>query len=110
MVRIAPPDAALAALSHPIRRRLVDRLTRGPARVTELATPFEMSLNGVSKHLKVLEAAGLVRRTRVGREHLLQLDARPLEAIHNWSGQYEKFWTKKLDALAQHLRDREDKS
>jgi len=104
-------DRAFAALAHPARRRIVDRLTRGPARVTELAAPFDMSLNGVSKHLKVLEGAGLVTRTRSGREHLLALKPEPLKEIHAWSGRFERFWSERLNALEEHLlKDKENRS
>ena len=65
----------LVAISDPTRRAILDRLTRGPARVTDLAEPFEMSLAAVSKHVRVLERAGLVRRARRGREHTLTLEA-----------------------------------
>jgi len=95
-----PLDAALYAVSDPTRRRIVERLMRGPARVTDLAAPFSMSLNGVSKHLKVLESAGLVRRQCVGREHRLSLRPQPIKRIQAWSSQFERFWTERLDALA----------
>ena len=92
-------DLAFAALSDPTRRRIVAKLTRGEIRVTDLALPFDMSLNAVSKHIKVLEGAGLVRRTRVGREHYLRLRAQPLREVARWTSQYERFWTQRLDAL-----------
>ena len=96
-------DLAFAALSDPTRRRIVARLTRGEIRVTDLAQPFAMSLNAVSKHVKMLERAGLVRRTRVGREHYLRLRARPLRQVQDWVSQYERFWNQRLDALAEFL-------
>ena|SRR6188768_10751 len=98
-------DLAFAALADPTRRAIVQRLTRGHARVTDLAGPFDMSLNAVSKHLKVLERAGLVRRERTGREHYLRLRAAPLRDVARWAGKFEQFWTDKLDALAAHLED-----
>ncbi|HET7842868.1 MAG TPA: metalloregulator ArsR/SmtB family transcription factor [Xanthomonadales bacterium] len=98
-------DLAFAALADPTRRAIVQRLTRGHARVTDLAGPFDMSLNAVSKHLKVLERAGLVRRERAGREHYLTLRAAPLRDVARWAGRFEKFWSDKLDALAAHLED-----
>jgi DNA-binding transcriptional ArsR family regulator len=85
-------DHALAAISDPTRRAILDRLTRGPARVTEVAEPFEMSLAAVSKHVRALERAGLVRRVRRGREHTLTLDARPLRRVAQWMSRYERFW------------------
>ena len=96
-------DLAFAALSDPTRRRIVARLTRGEIRVTDLAQPFAMSLNAVSKHVKMLERAGLVRRTRVGREHYLRLRATPLRDVARWTAQYERFWNQRLDALGQFL-------
>ena len=77
-------DETLAALADPTRRSLLERLARGEVRVTDLARPFGMSLNAVSKHLRVLEAAGLVHRRRVGREHRLSLDRAPLETAAGW--------------------------
>jgi DNA-binding transcriptional ArsR family regulator len=89
----------LSALADPTRRAILDRLARGPARVTDVAAPFAMSLNAVSKHVKVLEIAGLVRRSRQGREHTLELNAEPLEDVSRWANRYARFWTEKLDRL-----------
>jgi DNA-binding transcriptional ArsR family regulator len=72
-------DHTLMALADPTRRAILQRLTRGDARVTELAKPFSMSLNSVSKHIRVLERARLVRRQRVGREHVLSFNRKPLD-------------------------------
>lgn len=96
-------DLAFAALADPTRRRIVARLARGHTRVTDLALPFEMSLNAVSKHLKVLERAGLVKRERLGREHYLRLRAAPLRDVVRWASQYERFWNQRLDALGEFL-------
>jgi len=74
-------DDVLVAISDPTRRAILDRLSRGPARVTDVAEPFAISLAAVSKHVRVLERAGLVRRARAGREHALALDARPLRQV-----------------------------
>jgi DNA-binding transcriptional ArsR family regulator len=92
-------DHVLAALSDPTRRAILARLTRGPARVTDVAEPFEMSLAAVSKHVRTLERAGLVRRARRGREHTLTLDARPLRRVVRWTSRYERFWNERLDRL-----------
>ncbi len=92
-------DAVLSAAADPTRRALLDRLARGPARVTDVAAPFSMSLAAVSKHVKVLEGAGLVRRVRRGREHTLELHAAPLRRVARWVSRYERFWTERLDAL-----------
>jgi DNA-binding transcriptional ArsR family regulator len=89
----------LAAISDPTRRAIIARLARGPARVTDVAAPFRMSLNAVSKHVKVLEGAGVVRRARFGREHRLALDAEPLREIARWAHRYERFWGERLDRL-----------
>jgi DNA-binding transcriptional ArsR family regulator len=100
-------DLAFAALADPTRRRIVARLTRGEIRVTDLASPFRMSLNAVSKHVKVLERAGLVRRERIGREHYLRLRATPLREVVRWTSQYERFWNQRLDALDEFLANEE---
>ena len=92
-------DHVLAAVSDPTRRAILQRLTRGPARITDLAEPFDMSLAAVSKHVRTLERGGLVRRTRRGREHTLTLDARPLRQIVRWTVRYEQFWNEHLDRL-----------
>ena len=89
----------LAAISDPTRRAILDRLARGPARVTDVAEPFDMSLAAVSKHVRMLERAGLVRRARRGREHTLTLDARPLRRVVRWTSRYERFWNERLDRL-----------
>lgn len=88
-----------AALADPTRRAILHRLTRGEARVTDLARPFEMSLNAVSKHIRLLERARLVRRRRVGREHLLSLNPEPLEKAATWMVEQRAFWTARLAAL-----------
>ena len=106
----APPhlDATLVALADPTRRAILQRLSRGEARVTELARPFDISLNAVSKHIRVLERAHLVRRRRAGREHLLSLDPAPLDAATRWMETQRAAWTARLDALAA-LLDEEDR-
>ena len=88
-----------AAIADPTRRAILARLTRGPARITDVAEPFEMSLAAVSKHVRRLERAGLVRRARRGREHTLTLDARPLRQVVRWTLRYERFWNERLDRL-----------
>lgn len=94
----------LTALGDPTRRALLHQLAGGPARVTELARPFAMSLAAVSKHIKVLEQAGLVTRTRAGRSHNIALDAAPLREVSRWAGQFERFWNQRLDRLEAHFR------
>ena len=93
-------SSTLLAISDPTRRAIVERLARGPARISDVAEPFPMSLAAVSKHVKVLEAAGLVRRTRQGREHTLELDGAPLRAITEWTA---RFWNAHVDRLEAYL-------
>ncbi|MFI4973993.1 MAG: ArsR/SmtB family transcription factor [Caulobacterales bacterium] len=92
-------DDTLLALADPTRRAILGRLARGEARVTELARPFAISLNSVSKHIRVLERARLVRRRRAGREHLLSLDTRPLDEAADWLAVHRAQWTASLAAL-----------
>jgi DNA-binding transcriptional ArsR family regulator len=93
----------LDAISHPSRRAILTRLSRGPARVTEIAEPFDMSLNAVSKHLKVLEAAGLIYRDRQGRDHVMELRPAPLRSVSQWLHPYERYWSQQLDRLEDHF-------
>ena len=93
----------LGAIADPTRRAILNRLARGPARITDVAAPFDMSLAAVSKHVQTLERAGLVRRTRQGREHTLTLDARPLRRVTRWTSRYERFWNERLDRLEQYF-------
>ena len=98
-------DKTFAALSDPTRRAILSRLTQGTATVTELAEPFAMSLPAVSKHLTVLEKAGLLTRQRQGRTHYLTLNATPLQEAAHWIRLYEQFWEGQLDALANFLEE-----
>jgi|SRR5262245_43624843 DNA-binding transcriptional ArsR family regulator len=102
-------DRTMTALADPTRRAILRRLTRGEARVTELAAPFAMSLNAVSKHILMLERAGLVRRRRVWREHLLTLDTRPLDEVAAWIESTRVYWNSRLDALGA-LLEAEDRA
>ena len=92
-------DTVFAALGDPTRRLILRRLCVGPASVTELAAPLDMSLNAVSKHLKVLENSGLVRREVEGRTHHIFLNAAPLEAAERWVNHYRQYWEARLDSL-----------
>lgn len=98
-----PLDATLLALADPTRRALVERLRRGPARVTDLAAPFRISLNAVSKHIRVLERAKLVKRRVRGREHVLTFNPKPLAEAEAWISAQRAFWDAELDDLAQRL-------
>ncbi len=106
MVEQRPPelDAIFHALGDATRRRMLGDLVLGPRTVGELASPFAMSLAAASKHIKALEAAGLIRREVRGRMHLCHLEPRPLASAHEWLGVYERFWTDRLDALDRLLR------
>src|SRR5438309_9704125 len=96
-------DRTFAALADPTRRRILAHLARGDRRVTDLARPHDMSLPAVSKHLRVLEKAGLLRRRRHGRVHEMQLDAKPLKKAAQWVDEYRRFWEGSLDRLAAYL-------
>ncbi len=98
-------NRTFAALADPTRRRILAHLSRGSQRVTDLAQPHAMSLPAVSKHLRVLEQAGLLRRRRYGRVHELALDARPLQQAAQWVEEYRKFWEGSLDRLAAYLEE-----
>jgi DNA-binding transcriptional ArsR family regulator len=97
-------DHTLGALADPTRRALLQRLSRGEARVTDLARPFAISLNSVSKHIRRLERAGLVRRRRSGREHILSLNPEPLDEVVAWMEHQRTLWTARLTALDELLR------
>ncbi len=96
-------DRTLAALADPTRRAILARLMAGEARVTEVAAPLPMSLAAASKHVRVLERAGLVRRRRHGREHRLTFEPAPLEDALDWMDATRRFWEARLDALERHL-------
>ena len=96
-------DRTFAALADPTRRRILAHLARGDRCVTDLARPHDMSLPAVSKHLRVLEKAGLLRRRRYGRVHAIQLNAEPLKKAARWVEDYRKFWEGSLDRLAAYL-------
>ncbi|AWC24773.1 Transcriptional repressor SdpR [Aminobacter sp. MSH1] len=92
-------DTIFHALSDPTRRAMLNGLARGPCNVGDLAAPFDMSLAAASKHIKVLEKAGLVKRSVQGRTHVCSLDALPMHAGVEWMRHYEKFWNQQLDVL-----------
>lgn len=96
-------DRTFAALADPTRRQILAHLARGHRRVTDLARPHHMSLPAVSKHLRVLENAGLLRRRRFGRVHEIRLNAVPLKKAAQWVEDYRKFWEASLDRLADYL-------
>lgn len=92
-------DTTFHALSDPTRRGMLASLARGEKSIGELAEPFAMSFAGASKHVKVLEDAGLIARRKVGRTHLVRVDAKPLEEAERWIRQWQEFWTVRLDRL-----------
>jgi DNA-binding transcriptional ArsR family regulator len=103
-----PPDrlsATLSALADPTRRGILARLATGAATVTELAAPYEMSLAAVSKHLKVLEGAGLISRSRDAQYRPCRLEAGPLREVDGWLSGYRRFWEENLDQLEAYLAE-----
>ena len=102
-------SATFAALADPTRRAILARLASGELSVTELAEPFEMSLPAVSKHLKVLQRAGLVARGREAQWRPCRLDARPLKDAADWVGHYRRFWAQSFDRLDNYLHELKSK-
>lgn len=92
-------DQVAAAISDPTRRAVLERLASGPGRISDLAERFPITLTGFCKHVRVLERAGLVRRTRRGRENTLELSPEPLQEVARWVLNYEQFWKTRLDRL-----------
>jgi DNA-binding transcriptional ArsR family regulator len=101
-------DAVFAALADPTRRGILESLSGGELAVSELAAPHDMSLPGFMKHLRVLEDAGLIERSKEGRVVSCELSAAPMKAAAAWMSRYEKFWTEKLDSLARYLYQQEE--
>lgn len=100
-----PLSATFAALADPTRRAILARLARGESTVTELATPFKMSLPAVSKHLKVLERAGLISRGRDAQWRPCRLEAAPLKEAAHWMEEYRKFWDERFNRLEAYLQE-----
>ena len=101
-------DTVFAALSDRTRRHVLQSLAGGDRQVTELANEHEMSLPGFMKHLRVLEDAGLIARSKEGRVVSCELSAQPMQAASTWMSRYEKFWSEKLDSLARYLYQQEE--
>src|SRR5204863_2508866 len=97
-------DDTLIALADETRRKILRQLASGDARVTEVAAPFDISLNSVSKHIRLLERAGLVRRRVSGRVHFLSLDPKPFDDLNQWMSRTREFWNSRLDHLEAALR------
>jgi DNA-binding transcriptional ArsR family regulator len=102
-------SATFAALADPTRRALLEQLAKGEATVGELAAPLQMSLPAVSKHLKVLERAGLLQRRREGRQHIMNFDGSTLANAAEWLEYYRQFWEGNFDRLAAYLEQEENK-
>ncbi len=102
-INIETLDRIFSALSDSTRRRMLSRLMEGEMSVMELSKPFKISKPAITKHLKVLEKAGLLRREIVGRVHLCSLEPQPLTEVAKWISFYEKFWNEKLDSLNTYL-------
>lgn len=98
-------SVTFAALADPTRRAILAHLAKGEASVTELAQPFEMSLPAISKHLKVLERAGLITRSREAQWRPCRLEAEPLKEASNWIEQYRQFWEQSFDRLEEYLQE-----
>lgn len=98
-------SATFSALADPTRRGILARLANGEASVSELAKPYDMSLAAVSKHLKVLQGAGLISRGREAQWRPCHLEAKPLRAVAEWVDGYERFWNRNLDSLGTHLAE-----
>lgn len=100
-------DLVFAALSDPIRRAMLERLAEGETNISALGKPHAISQPAVSKHIRVLERAGLIRRTRHGRHHRIRVDPVPIEAASTWIGHYARFWKQQFDAVDAYLKARE---
>jgi DNA-binding transcriptional ArsR family regulator len=102
-------STTLAALADPTRRAILARLSTGEATVNELAAPFAISLPAVSRHLKVLESAGLITRSREAQWRPCRLNAKPLRDVADWVEEYRRFWEESIDRLEEYLRDLQNK-
>jgi DNA-binding transcriptional ArsR family regulator len=99
----------LTAISHPSRRAIIGQLAKGPARFTDIAAPFDLALNAVTKHLKLLERAGLISRKKQGREVFISFRGEPLQEVAGWVHEYEQFWNERLDQFQQYFRGNKKK-
>jgi DNA-binding transcriptional ArsR family regulator len=94
----------LGAISHPTRRAIIKRLANGPARFLDIAEPFDVALNAITKHLKLLERAGLIGREKRGREVFISLRPQALRLVADWVHEYERFWNEKLDEFEDYFK------
>ena len=100
----------LTAISHPTRRAIIEKLANGPARFLDVAKPFDTALNAVTKHLKLLERAGLIERRKQGREVFISFRGEPLREVAEWMNDYERFWNQRLDRFERYFRDKKAKT
>lgn len=98
----------LTAISHPTRRAIIGQLAKGPARFLDIAKPFDTALNSVTKHLKLLERAGLIERRKQGREVFISFRGEPLRKVAGWVHEYERFWNKHLDEFEKYFKDKKE--
>jgi DNA-binding transcriptional ArsR family regulator len=101
--------AVLSAISHPTRRAIIGQLSSGPARFSDIAKPIDTALNAVTKHLKLLERAGLIERRKQGREVFISFRAEPLKQVAGWVHEYERFWNEKLDRFEGHFKAKKER-
>jgi DNA-binding transcriptional ArsR family regulator len=99
----------LTAISHPTRRAIIAQLANGPARFLDVAKPFDTALNAVTKHLKLLERAGLIEREKRGREVLISFRGEPLRKVAGWVHEYERHWNERLDTFQQYFMEKKNK-
>jgi DNA-binding transcriptional ArsR family regulator len=99
----------LTAISHPTRRAIIGQLANGPARFSDVAEPFDTALNAVTKHLKLLERAGLIERRKLGREVFISFRGEPLREVAGWVNEYERFWNERLDQFGRYFEDKKEK-
>ena len=108
-VNVDPLTDVLTAISHPTRRAIIGQLANGPARFLDVAKPFDTALNAVTKHLKLLERAGLIERRKQGREVFISLRGEPLREVEGWLHDYERFWNERLDRFEQYFKSKKKK-
>ena len=99
----------LTAISHPTRRAIIRQLSNGPARFLDIAKPFDTALNAVTKHLKLLERAGLIERRKQGREVFISFRGEPLRDVAGWVHEYDRFWNERLDQFERYFRDKKNR-
>ena len=107
MIPVEQLTDVLGAVSHPTRRAIIKRLAGGPARFLDIARPFDVALNAITKHLKLLERAGLIEREKRGREVFISLRPEKLRLVADWVHEYERFWNEKLDEFESYFKQQQ---